>query len=115
MSRSTLNWLISILTVTTAAIHLILAVLDENFRILFTLNGIGYLILLWALLRPPAFLEARQSLMHAAFILFTAVTFIGYFVVNGLALFDPGHTLDLVDKTVELILIGALIIRMRQV
>lgn len=113
MKRSTLNWVIAILTIITAVIHLGLAfILTGAFQILFILNGIGYLVLLWALLRPPAFLAGRSNLVHYLFILFTAVTIIGYFVVNG---FKPGDYLGLLDKLVEVLLIAALFLRLRSV
>jgi hypothetical protein len=115
MNRVTLRWLIGILTLITAAIHLGLAfVLEGGMQILFILNGIGYLVLLWALLRPPAFLAGYNTLVHYAFMLFTLVTIVGYFVVNGFALFDPGHVIDLVDKVVEVLLLIALFLHLRQ-
>jgi hypothetical protein len=111
MNQNTLRWIISILTLITAAVHLGLAfVLSGSMQILFVLNGIGYLVLLWALLRPPAFLEGRSALVHYAFILFALVTIAGYFAVNG---FKPGDYLGLFDKLVEVVLIVALFLHNR--
>lgn len=111
MNRSTLNWVIAILTIITAVIHLGLAfVIDGTLQILFVLNGIAYLVLLWALLRPPAFLEGRSNLVHYLFILFILVTIVGYFVVNG---FKPDDYLGLFDKLVEVLLVVALFLHLR--
>lgn len=111
MNQNTLRWIITITTLITAAIHLGLAfVLSGPMQILFVLNGIGYLVLLWALLRPPAFLEGRSALVHYVFILFAVVTIAGYFVVNGI---KPGDFLGLVDKLAEVVLIVALFLHNR--
>jgi hypothetical protein len=112
MNRSTLRIAITILTLITALIHLGLAfVLDGTMQILFILNGIGYLVLLWALLRPPAFLQGRSMLVHLAFMGFALVTIIGYFVTNG---FIADDYLGLFTKVVEILLVAALFLHMRQ-
>lgn len=112
MNRSTLRIAITILALITAVIHLGLAfVLDGTMQILFILNGIGYLALLWAFLRPPAFLQDKSMLVHLAFMGFAVVTIIGYFVVNGLKTDDY---LGLFTKVVELLLVIALFLHMRQ-
>lgn len=114
MSTTTLGWIIAILTIITAVIHLALAfVLEGTLQIMFILNGIGYLVLLWALLRPPAFLQGYSTLIHIVFMLFTLVTIVGYFVVNGFVIFEPGHIIDLVDKVVEVLLLIALFLHWR--
>lgn len=115
MDRNILRWIIIITTIITAIIHLGLAfVISGTLQILFVLNGIGYLVLLWLLLRPPAFLSGQSTLIHWLFIAFTTATIIGYFVVNGFALFEPGHLIDLIDKAVEVILVAALFLHWRQ-
>lgn len=115
MNRTTLSWIIAILTIITAVIHLGLAfVLEGTMQIMFILNGLGYLLLLWALLRPPAFLAGNSTLIHYLFMLFTLVTIVGYFVVNGFALFEPGHLIDLIAKVVEVLLLIALFLHLRQ-
>lgn len=111
MNKNTLRWIIIILTLITAAIHLSLVfVLSGAMQIMFVLNGVGYLVLLWALLKPPAFLEGRSALVHYAFILFVVVTIAGYFVVNGI---KPGDYLGLFDKLVEVLLVVALFLHNR--
>ncbi len=112
MNRSTLRTAITILTLITAVLHLGLAFVNHGtLQIMFVLNGIGYLVLLWALLRPPAFLHDRSMLVHLAFIAFTLVTIIGYFVVNG---FKADDYLGLFDKLVEVLLVVAIFLDMRQ-
>lgn len=114
MSKTTLQLAITVLTLITAAIHLYLAPqLNEpdvkNLQIPFFLNGIGYLALLYALLRPPAFLQGRASLVHYAFIAFASVTILGYFAVNG---FNPDDNLGLIDKAAEILLVAALFLHL---
>lgn len=90
------------LTVATALIHIVLgAMAGGMFLVLFLLNGLGYLGLLAALYFLPQ-LAAQRSLVRWAFIGFTAVTFILYFVFNWPDIFSP---MGLVDKAIELILI----------
>ena len=110
MSKSTLQLAITVLTLITAAIHLgLVFVLSGTMQIMFILNGLGYLVLLYALLRPPVFLQGRSSLVHYAFIAFASVTILGYFAVNG---FKPDDTLGLIDKAVEILLVAALFLHL---
>lgn len=112
MDRSTLRIVISILTLITVAIHLgLVLVLEGSMQIMFVLNGIGYIGLLWAFLRPPAFLSGQTVLVHYAYIAFATVTIIGYFVVNG---FKPDDFLGLADKLVEGLLVAALFMHLRK-
>jgi hypothetical protein len=54
MNTSTLRLAIAVLTVITALVHLGLAiVLTGTMQIMFILNGIGFLVLLYLMLRPP--------------------------------------------------------------
>ena len=75
---------------------------------LFILNGIGYLVLVIALYLPP--LARFQRFIRWLLIMFAAVTFILYFVVNGFHL----NTIGLIDKGVEVVLIILLLIDDRQ-
>ena len=87
------------LTVATAIIHLVLAaMLGGSFAILFALNGLGYLALLAAYYFMPQFAEQR-SMVRWAFLGFTAVTFVLYFVFNWPAVWGP---VGVVDKLIEL-------------
>jgi len=99
-----LQWGIVGLTVITAVIHLVLGIIispEPMFKVLFTLNGLGYLALIAALyfLRPFA---ANRALIRYALMAFTAVTLVLYFVFNWPNVVSP---LGLVDKAVELVLI----------
>ena len=75
---------------------------------LFILNGIGYLVLVIALYLPP--LARFQRFIRWLLIMFAAVTFILYFVVNGFHL----NPIGLIDKGVEVLLIILLLIDDRQ-
>jgi hypothetical protein len=75
---------------------------------LFILNGICYLVLIIALYLPP--LYRFQRIVRWLLIIFTAVTFILYFLVNGFHL----QTISLTDKTAEIALIILLLIDDRQ-
>lgn len=96
-----LQYAIIILTVVTAVIHLVLGVAFGEVNPLFILNGIGYLVLVVALYFVPQ-LAAQRSLVRWALILFTAVTFILYFVFNWPDIWGP---IGLLDKAIELVLI----------
>ena len=91
------------LTVATAVIHIILAILsrdDSLFLVLFLLNGIGYLALVAGLYFLPQ-LASQRSMIRWALLGFTAVTFILYFVFNWPTVLNP---LGVVDKLIELVL-----------
>ena len=90
------------LTIITAIIHFALGFgSDAPFNILFLLNGIGYIVLVVALYFVPQ-LADKRSLVRYALLLFTAVTFILYFVFNWPDVVSP---MGLLDKAVELALI----------
>jgi hypothetical protein len=90
---------IIVLTITTAAIHLFVAFIFPAMRTLFILNSLGYLALLAAYFLPQ--FSNAHSLVRWALIAFTAVTIVGYFVVNGIKM-DP---LGLLTKLIEVVLI----------
>ncbi len=75
---------------------------------LFLLNGIGYLTLGVALYLPS--LSRFRPLVRWLLIIFAAVTFIMYFLVNGFRLNPTG----IIDKGVEVVLIGLLFVDARQ-
>lgn len=91
-----------VLTVITALIHLVLGVgqLPGPFGIVFVLNGLGYLALLAGLYFIPQVAHMR-SMIRWVLLGYTAVTFLGYFILNPDAFSSP---LGLFDKAVELIL-----------
>jgi hypothetical protein len=75
---------------------------------LFLLNGLGYLTLGAAFYLPA--LARFRPLVRWLLIIFAAVTFVMYFLVNGLHL----NTLAMIDKAVELSLIALLLIDTRR-
>ncbi|WP_420640801.1 hypothetical protein [Candidatus Leptofilum sp.] len=91
------------LAVTTAVIHIILALLNSDdmmFLVLFLLNGLGYLVLIAGLYFLPQ-LASQRSLVRWGLLAFTAVTFILYFVFNWPNIWGP---IGIVDKLIELAL-----------
>jgi hypothetical protein len=112
MNLTTLRAAIAVLTLATAGIHGILlnigmGTLDPAF----TLNAIGYLVLMGVLLfvRLP-FLKGREALVHYAYMAFTAVTIVAYFAINESPFTNP---LGLVTKAIEVLLIVALWLHLR--
>lgn len=100
---------ILVLAVITALVHLGLGFSFSN--TLFILNGIGYLALTYALLWPPSFLAGQKSLIRWAFLGYTALTFVLYFVMNGAGAFmigDSPNYVGLATKLVELLLVVSL-------
>ncbi len=90
------------LTVVTAVIHVVLGIISGgSFMVIFLLNGLGYLALLAGLYFLPQ-LAGQRSMVRWAFLAFTAVTFILYFVFNWPEIWNP---MGIVDKLVELVLI----------
>ncbi len=86
----------------------ILQMLPVPLSTLFILNGIGYLVLVMALYLPP--LYRLQRIIRWLLIIYTAVTFLLYFLVNGFHL----QTISYLDKAAEIALIVLLLIDDRQ-
>ena len=95
--------LIILLTAVTAIIHLVLGLVSDPVNVLFILNGIGYGVLLWALLWTPGFLSGYKSFIQYAFIGFTLLTVVLYFVFQGGSAF--ASPIGLATKLVEIVLI----------
>ena len=113
MNRSTYRTAILILGLFTALVHLVLlnVVLTQRgmgFSIPFTLNGLGYLALLFVFFRRPAFLIGRRALLHYAFMGYTAVTILAWFVTA-----DLTNPLGIITKLSEVLLIVALFLNLR--
>jgi hypothetical protein len=99
MSERNSRLIIAILTLVTAAVHLVVLNLQE-IHPEFALNGLGYLGLLGALwFRFP---YGQQRLVHYAYMAFAMVTIIAYFVVN---MANGFGFLGLGTKAVEVLLI----------
>ncbi len=105
MSGNVRSWVI-LFTLITAFIHILIGFPGIPFGLdtLLLLNGIGYLVLLWLWLNPPAALS--RGLVTWVFMAYTAVTIIAYFAVWGAdGLRSPVGMLTKVD---EALLIAAL-------
>ncbi len=103
MSRSAIRTAVIVLTLVTALIHLVvLNILLRSVSIPFTLNGLGFLVLLFVFL-TPSILPAQRRLIHYAFMAYTAVTILAWLLQG-----DPGEILGIITKLVEVLLIVAL-------
>ena len=101
------------LTIVTAAIHFSRAIADPEIRILFILNGLGYVALLSAIYLPiPQFVGWRK---RARWLLigYAALTIILWGV--WVAMSGEATALGIVDKLIEITLIGLLWWQRRQV
>jgi len=94
------------LTVATAAIHFSRAIADPEIRILFMLNGLGYLALLCAIYLPIPPLVGWRKLARRFLIGYTALTIILWGV--WVAMSGEATALGMVDKLIEIALIGLL-------
>jgi hypothetical protein len=96
---------IIVLTLITAGYHLFLGLfpLGEPLEWMFVLNGIGYFTLLFLTFWPPAALKGQAGLIRWAFIGYTIVTIIAYFLAwRG----DAFNQIDgVIIKAVELLLV----------
>lgn len=97
--------LIIFLTIITIGIHFSRAAADPEIRILFLLNGLGYLALVWAYFAPQ--MADRKNLIRKTYLGFTVVTILFYGVWVAMS-GDWTLPLGPIDKVVELILVGLL-------
>ncbi len=95
---------IVLLTVATAAIHFARAAEDPEIRVLFILNGFGYLCLIIMLYLPR--LEHQRRLVRRVLIGYTTLTILLFFVW-GLAS-GEWSAIGFVDKVIEVTLVGLL-------
>ena len=110
MKRSSLRAVILVAGLTTALIHLVLLnVAMGKIDPLFTLNGLGYLILLAALLLNLPGVSKQQPLVHWAFMAFTTVTILAFIVIAP----RPYTMLGYITKLDEIVLIAALYMHLR--
>ena len=99
---------IIVLTIATAAIHFFLAAQpDEDMRIWFFLNGLGYVALLAALYVPQ--LIQFHTIVRWALIAYTAITIVAWLILG-----QPYDTLGVTTKVIEVALIALLFVEMRQ-
>lgn len=98
---------IIILTIITALIHFSRAAADPDIRILFILNGIGYLTLVTLLYLPSDRLDSWRSRIRWVFIAYAALTIVLYFVWGAMS-GEWVLPLGPFDKVVEIALIALL-------
>ncbi len=106
-----IRWAIVILTLFTAYVHGIL--LNQqmgHIDPLFTLNALGYLALLVALIAQWP--KGRLALVHYAFIAFTAVTILAWVILNLLR--GNADALGYATKAAELLLIIFLYLHLKR-
>jgi hypothetical protein len=99
---------IVITAVITALIHLIalnifMIQITGSIDILFTLNGLGFLVLLAAYFLPNPILQKYHAFIRWAFIAFTVITILAWVVMGDKSL--PAGALGYLTKLDELILI----------
>ena len=101
---TTNRWVILILGLATALVHLILLNLSmHKIDPLFTFNGLGYLALLAAYFLPVPFAKDNRSLVRWALMGFAAITIIAWAILG-----RPYTTLGYLTKLFELGLIAFL-------
>ena len=106
MSEKSTRYMIVLLSVFTAAVHLVALNLD-GIQPLFVLNGLGYLGLLGALLlRIP---KGREVLLHYVFMAYTLTTIAAWVAIG------TRSTLGYSTKAVEVLLIVFLWINLKRV
>jgi hypothetical protein len=104
---------IIVLTILTAVIHVILAIIapDPTFTPLFLLNGVGYLTLLAGLFLPIPFARQNRGLLRWVLIGFTALTILAWLFMGDKTL--PQAAMGYVTKAIEVVLIILLLIDRR--
>jgi hypothetical protein len=105
LAPSTSRAVVVALIITTAAIHFSRAAADPEIRVLFILNGLGYLGLGAMLFAPP--LQRWQRWVRWALIGYTGLT-VALYILWGAMSGDWVMPIGPIDKLVEIALIGLL-------
>jgi len=109
MNRAMLRAIVLATGLITALIHLVLLNVGMGtIDPLFTLNGLGYLALLAALLLDVPVVSKQQAVVHWAFMGFAAVTILAWVIMG-----RPYTVLGYITKLDELVLIAALYLHLR--
>ena len=108
MKFGTLQIGIFLLTLVTAAVHLIIlniqmVNLKGSIDPLFTLNGLGYLVLLAAYFLPIPLAKNNRSLVRWVYIGFTLLTILAWVVMGVKS--GPGALFGYITKIVEVALV----------
>lgn len=101
-----------VLTLAAAAIHLSRAVVDPHITALFTLNALGYVLLLALLYLPLAPLQGYRPWARRALIGYAALTFVLFFVWGIMK--GEWPLIGFIDKLIEVTLIALLIYEERR-
>lgn len=109
MKQPVLTALVVVTALATAAVHAYLATVMRpgEIDVIFTLNALGYVGLLIAWLLPA--LTSFRRLITIAFIVYTLVTILGWVAIG-----DKTALLGWADKTIEVVLLGALGLTLRR-
>jgi hypothetical protein len=103
-TRSSARWGVIGLTAATAAIHFLRAAADPEIRVLFTLNGVGYLALAALLYVPLARLTPYRRWVRWTLMGYAAVTVVLYGVWGAMS-GDWTVPLGPIAKVIEVALI----------
>jgi hypothetical protein len=101
MNEKSTRFMITILTLYTGIVHLVVLNLG-GLQPMFILNGLGYFAFLYAVLNH--FPAGQERLVHYAFMAYTTVTIIAWYVMNG----DFSSVLGVSTKLVEVLLVAFL-------
>jgi hypothetical protein len=111
MSKSNLRTAILILGGITAVIHIAISFVFGSFDLIFLLNGLGFIGLLWVILHPPEQLKGFKRFFEWTAIAYTLATIVLFFVFNA----ETGYgALGLLTKVDEILLIIAIFMHMRE-
>jgi hypothetical protein len=107
--RVVLRWAIFGLTITAAAVHLVIgmqaqAAAETGRSLLLILNGLGYFALLTAIALGELKKIRRQIFLYYVLGAYTLITFTLHFVFDGITRIDAAA---IVSKCAELLAIGA--------
>ncbi len=102
MNQNLKQWVIILLTMATAGIHISLLFPD----LLFILNGVGFLVLLAAYILPINYFRQKRTLIRIVFMAFTAVTILAWVAIGDKSW--PAGMLGYISKAIELALLGLL-------
>lgn len=111
LSRKTVSFLqmvIIALGSMTAFLHLGIGLRG---KMLLLLNGLGYVGLVYAFFLPVSILVAKRQWIRWLLLIYTAVTFVGYFVTHSVNMFT---WMGVLTKVIELGLLGLLLVRIWQ-
>jgi hypothetical protein len=110
-NRVVLRWALFALTVVTAVVHLVVglqmqAAGEAERSLLMILNGMGYFALLTAIALGELRHIQRQIFLYYALGVYTLVTFVLYFVLNGMAGFGAAAIVSKCAELLSVVVVG---------